>query len=49
MRYSIATGLVLAALSMETMASPTHLHLHKKAHAKKEYVVLVVKNFVYRS
>jgi hypothetical protein len=35
MRYS--TGLVLAALSIgEVLASPTHAHLHKKAHQKKD-------------
>lgn len=39
MRYSVATGLVLAAFSIgESMATPTHAHLHMRAHAKKDGV-----------
>lgn len=37
MRYSSTTGLVLVALSIgEAMAGPTHAHLHRKAHEKKD-------------
>lgn len=43
MRYSVATGLVLAAFTVsDVVTSPTHAHMHARHHhAKKEYVELV--------
>jgi len=37
MRYSTTTALVLAAFTIgDAMAGPTHAHLHRKAHEKKD-------------
>lgn len=39
MRYSVATGMVLAAFSIgEAIAGPTHAHLHSRHHQKKDNI-----------
>ncbi|TVY80727.1 Allergen Asp f [Lachnellula suecica] len=37
MRYSTTSGMILAAMSIgEAVAGPTHAHLHRRAHEKKD-------------
>ena len=39
MRYS-TSGMMLAAMVIgDAMAGPAHVHLHRRAHEKKEYAI----------